>query len=211
MMQTVSKNALVHSCFIAVFLLLLSSPVWAQGIVSHSGDVAGTVGFSNLTGVDGNKHVNFGGSGGINLTDHLTVLGEYTYLPMGSVNLDGASASGSYQQFGGAARFNLGKSTKVVPYALGAFGYARQSANISIAGFGSGSGSLNGDYFGLGGGASIYLHKGLGVRPEFRYERQEFYQSGSSAGQNVALGTVSVFYQWGGQGNGNKVKKSEKW
>ena len=64
-MQPVIKSALVRSCFTAVFLLLLSSPVWAQGVVAHSGEVAGTVGFSNLTGVDGDKHVNFGASAGV--------------------------------------------------------------------------------------------------------------------------------------------------
>lgn len=199
-MQPVIKSALVRSCLAAVFLFLLSSPVWAQGVVARSGEVAGTVGFSNLTGVDGNKHVNFGASGGVNLTDRVAVVGEYTYLPMGSVSGGGASGSGSYQQFGGAARFSLDRSTRVVPYALVAFGYARDSEEVSVAGIGSGSGSLNGDYFGLGGGASIYLSRSLGIRPEFRYERQEFYQNGNSAGQNVALGTVSVFYQWGGRG-----------
>ena len=130
----------------------------------------------------------------------MAVVGEYAYLPMGSVSVDGASASGSYEQFGGAARFSLDNSTKFVPYVLGAFGYARVSAEVSIAGEGSGTGSLNGDYVGFGGGASVYLSRSLGIQQEFRYERQEFLLKRQPAGQNVALGTVSVFYQWGGRG-----------
>jgi hypothetical protein len=213
MMQRINRSSLAFYTVLAVALLVSSCPVRAQGVVAGSGEVAGTVGWSNLTGVDGNKHINFGGSAGANLTPSVTVFGEYLYLPMGSVSesVSGASASGSgdYQQFGGGARFNFASSKIVVPYAVAAFGYARLSANatVTVTGVGSGSASaaLNGDYIGFGGGASIYFGKGFGARPEFRYERQEFYSGGSSAGQNVVLVTGSLFYQWGG---GEKKKKA---
>jgi hypothetical protein len=166
--------------------------------VTRTGDIAGNAGYSNLTGIDNNKHVNFGFSGGANLTHRVTVLAEYNYLPMGSLNApDGASASGDYQQIGGAARFNLFSSKRVVPYAVVGYGYARQSRKIN-----GGSTSLNGDYVNGGGGANFYLGRNWGVRPEFRYERQEFYAQGQSAGQNVAWGTAGIFYQfrpWGGK------------
>jgi hypothetical protein len=196
--------------FVTVSLLALASPARSQGVVPRSGDLSGTFGYSNLTGVDGNKHINFGATAGVNLSSSITVCGEYGYLPMGSapasqyVSGVTGSVNGDYQQFGGAARLNLGSSKHIVPYGVVSFGYARLSAGASVtvagAGSGSGSASLNGDYVGFGGGASIYLGKGVGVRPDFRYERQVFYSAGTSAGQNVALVTGSLFYQWGGHG-----------
>jgi hypothetical protein len=212
-MKSIVRSALMGLCATAFVLLVLTNSLQAQGVVTGTGEIAGNVGFSNLTGVDGNKHVNFGASAGYNLSDKLTVLGEFSYMPMGSVNASvsggSGSAHGNYQTYGGAARYNLGSSKSVVPYAVVGFGYARcsESANINVTGLGSGSASasINGDYVNFGGGASIYLKKGFGLRPEFRYEHQEFYNSGASAGQNVALGSVSVFYQFGGQGKKKKA------
>jgi hypothetical protein len=212
-MQTILKNAFLGLCIGVSFLLAFSYPLRAQGIAAGSGDISGNVGFSSLTGADGNKHINFGGSAGINLSRQITILGEYTYMPMGTLTDTGgigAAASGSlsYQTVGGAARFNMRASRTVVAYGVVGFGYARQSASVSLVGAGVGvfpaSGSLSGDYVNLGGGASIFLGKRYGLRPEFRYERQEFYASGNSAGQNVALGTVSFFYQFGGIGKKRK-------
>jgi hypothetical protein len=212
-MQTILKNAFLGLCIAASFLLALSYPVRAQGSAAGSGDISGNVGFSSLTGADGNKHVNLGGSAGINLSHQITILGEYTYMPMGTLTDTGgigAAASGSlsYQTIGGAARFNMRGSGIVVPYGIVGFGYARQSASVSLVGAGVGvfpaRGSLSGDYVNFGGGASIFLGKRFGLRPEFRYERQEFYVSGNSAGQNIALGAVSVFYQFGGIGKKGK-------
>ncbi len=207
-MKASLKNVFVGLCSAAFLLLFLSNPVQAQGILGHSADLAGNIGFSNLTGVDNNKHINFGGSFGFNPSSRATILAEYSYLPMGSVSASSggtsASVNGDYQQFGAAGHFNLGSAKTVVPYALVAFGYARCTAGLTVSvsgsGSASGSGSLNGDYIGFGGGASIFFGKGFGLRPEFRYERQDFYVSGQSLSQNVALGTTSLFYQFGGKG-----------
>jgi hypothetical protein len=218
-MQTTLRNAFLGLCIGASFLLALSYPLRAQGIAASSGDISGNVGFSSLTGVDGNKHVNFGGSAGINLWRQITILGEYTYMPMGTLTESSTGGNGipmpdfgslSYQTIGGAARFNMSGSRIVIPYAIVGFGYARQSASATLlpgAGIGvlgGSSSSYNGEYMNFGGGASIFLGKHYGLRPEFRYERQEFYASGNSAGQNVALGTVSFFYQFGGIGKKRK-------
>jgi hypothetical protein len=214
-MQKVSRSTLV--CFFLAMIALFpgSSTGRAQGVLAGSGDVSGTVGWSNLTGVDGNKHINFGGSAGANISPGVTVFGEFLYLPMGSISASsvigvsgvGGSGSGNYQQYGGGARFNFASSKVVVPYAVAAFGYARESANATVTyqgQSGSASASLNGDYVAFGGGANVYFGKGFGVRPEFRYERQEFYSGGQSAGQNVVLASGSLFYQFGG---GEKKKK----
>ena len=212
MMQRITRSSLAFWGVFALALLVCSCPARAQGVLARSGDVAGTFGWSTLTGVDGNKHFNYGGAAGANLSPAVTVFGEYLYLPMGSVSASdssgAATGTGNYQQFGGGARFNFGSSKAVVPYAVAAFGYARQSATVGVTITGEGSGSasaaLNGDYVAFGGGANVYFGKGLGVRPEFRYERQEFYAGGQSAGQNVALVTGSFFYQWGGEGKKKK-------
>ena len=119
-----SVGKAILGCCVSVSLLALASTAWSQGVVPTSGDLSGTFGYSNLTGVDGNKHVNFGATAGFNLSRNITVLGEYSYLPMGSapasefVSGVTGSVSENYQQFGGAARFNLGSSKHFVPYAV---------------------------------------------------------------------------------------------
>lgn len=213
-MQQSGRKTIVYVFFAMAALLFGASTGRAQGVLAGSGDVAGTVGWSNLTGVDNKKHINFGGSAAANLSPGISVFGEYLYLPMGSIPASeivsgvGGTASGNYQQFGGGARFNFAASKVVVPYAVAAFGYVRESANATVTydgETGTGSAALNGDYVGFGGGAHIYFGKGFGARPEFRYERQEFYSGGASAGQNVVLITGSIFYQFGG---GEKKKKA---
>jgi hypothetical protein len=207
MFQGSIKSTVGGFCLaVSLFLTILSSAN-AQGVVAGSAEAAGSFGYSSLSGVDNKRHFNYGAEGAYNLSDKLAVAGEYTYMPMGSaqvyVDEGSASESGKYQQFGGSVRYSLTSSRHVVPFVVGGFGFARQSAtaSINLVGIGSGSGSadLNGVYYSGGGGVSIYLHGGLGVRPEARYERQEFYQNGQSGGQNLGLGTVSVFYQFGGK------------
>ena len=200
-MKSIVKNLFV-GLFIAAYFLFASSPtVLAQGVVARSGDVADNVGSSSLTGVDGNKHVNFGFSGGYNLTDKITVLGEYSYLPMGSVSASEGGFSAHLQQLGGAVRFNFLSSKRVVPYAVAGFGYARSSSEDGIT-LGPDIANGNGFYLPFGGGASIYLGHHWGIRPEFRNEFQAFYSVPLRGwrGEYVALGTTSVFYQWGGRG-----------
>lgn len=218
MMQTLLKEISVRSFLAVVFTMVSTASVWAQsapdvglGVTANSLDIAGNAGFSNLTGVDGNKHVNFGGSTGVNLSDRITVLGEYSYLPMGSVSASSggtsASVNGNYHLLGGAARFYLVRPRRGAPYALVDFGYARCTAglgvNVSGVGSANASASLNGDYAGVGGGASFYLGHNWGLRPEVRWDRQEYYYSGTSLGQNVVRESVSVFFQWGGHGKRN--------
>jgi hypothetical protein len=61
-------------------------------------------------------------------------------------------------------------------------------------------------YVAAGGGASFYVGHGFGIRPEFRYERQQFAAtvvdgiSISGGGQNDLRATVALFYQFGGRG-----------
>jgi hypothetical protein len=187
------KNAVAGLCITALFLLVVSAPARAQ-VLAHSGEVSGYGGYShvNLEGAAiGNNHPFFGGSYGYNVTPAITVLGEYTYMPLGSEG----GVSAKTQFFDGGVRFNFLPATRFVPYAVVAFG----GDHYSIGGGGS-SASFNGYYFGGGGGVSCYLGKNWGVRPEFRYVRQDYSGSGFNSFQESG----AFFYQWGGTGTKKK-------
>jgi hypothetical protein len=198
----------ILKCSIAalVVLLTLSTPLRAQ-VLAGSVDVSGNVGFSNLSGdetVDGNHHVAFGGSGAYNFAEMGAIGFDYSYQMLGSETLSGVSVSGHIQNYGGVYRAYLTKSSRVVPYVLVAGGGLSETEAAS-AGSIKVSVSQNGYYIGFGGGASIYAGPNWGIRPEFRYERQHFSAttvdgvSLAAYGQNYALGTISVFYQFGGR------------
>lgn len=207
-MRSFVKNTLVR-CFAVSFLLAVSAPVWAQGfstsnvnagVAARSTDVSGSIGFSNLDGVDGGHHADFGLAAGINVSDRGTVLAEYNYLGGGS--FDGVS--GRTQLLGIADRISFPTRTFVTPYFVVGGGYARTSVSVDSDYIGeSVSYGANGLYLGAGGGASFYLGRGWGVRPELRIEREEFYNSGTSFGNTVARFSVAAFYQFGGAARKN--------
>ena len=188
------KNAIAGLFFSALFLLVMSSPARAQ-VLAHSGDVAGYAGYvyiSNMGDIS-NNHGIYGANGGYNVTPYITVLGEYNYVPLGTVLSDTFKT----QLYGGGARFNFTPSKKIVPYAV--FNVGGDRLTVSAGGS---SASVNGYYFGFGGGASCYLGKNWGVRPEFRYIRTEYGEDIGSF-NSVAM-TGGIFYQWGGTGTAKK-------
>jgi hypothetical protein len=201
--KTFVKNTFAGLLFPALFLLVITAPVRAQ-VLAHSGEVAGTVGYdhTNYYPPDGPTSTHFfGASGGYNVIPAITVLGEYKYDPLGSYNL-GVGPSGVHAQlYGGAVRFNFRPSSKIVPYSVvGGGGY-----RFTVSSSGSGI-SINGSYVNFGGGASVYLGKNWGVRPEVRYERQQFSSEGLNIDANVVVAYGSIFYQWGGTGIAKKQK-----
>jgi hypothetical protein len=175
----------------------------AQGILAGSAEVAGYVGgvhgnFNSSTSLgppETNNHIQYGGSGGYNLSQGLTVFGEYGYMPMGTFS----GVKFTTQLFGGGIRANFMPTGRVVPYATFAVGGNRFTGSESAVAV-----SANGYYVGFGGGASVYISRNFGVRPEFRFERQSvtLTVSGASAtaSSNVLLGSGSVFFQFGGRG-----------
>lgn len=190
-----ARNMLVCCCFATCFLLPISSPLRAQ-VLAHSGDVSGHVGYGygnyETSGVGAtNSHIEYGGSGGYNVSPNLTFLGEYSYMPMGTYS----TVDFKTQLFGGGVRLNMGDSSRSVPYVVATLGgnrFTGAKSGVSV--------SANGLYVGFGGGASIYFGKNWGVRPEFRYERQLLTFSGLTADTNVIVGTGSIFFQFGGEG-----------
>lgn len=194
-MRPFKRCTFVITSFIASFLVAIACPVKGQ-VLAHSGDISGYVGYGHgnyeTSGVGAtNNHIEYGGSGGINVSPSITVLGEYGFMPMGKYS----GVNFKTQLFGGAARFNFGNSKRAVPYAVFALGgnrFTGAESGVSV--------SANGYYTGFGGGASIYFGRNWGTRPEFRYERQSLTFSGINAGTNVILGSCSLFFQFGGQG-----------
>ena len=198
---------MLKSSVVSLFVLLtLSSPLRAQ-VVARSVDVSGNIGFSNLSGsetVDTKKHVAFGGAGAYNFNRMSSLGFEYSYQMLGSETQNGVKLSGHIQSYGGVYRVSLIKSKGVVPYDLVAGGGLSETAVGSGGGI-KASASQNGYYIGFGGGASIYAGPHWGIRPEFRYERQQFLATTingaqiATYGQNYILGTVSLFCQFGGK------------
>jgi len=195
MMQICFKKGLAGLFFSAMFLLFFSAPARTQ-VLAHSAEVAGTIGYDHTvySPPDGPTSTHFfGASGGYNLTSQVTVLGEYKYDPL---NFSGGSITYHNQLFGGAARYNILSSKKIVPFAVFGAGSFRMTASE-----GSLTESNNGYYVNFGGGASIYLANNWGVRPEFRWERQHVNLTSMEVIGHVSNVSGSIFYQFGGRGH----------
>jgi hypothetical protein len=208
MVRTFVKNAISGLALSALFLLVLPAPARAQ-VLAHSGEVAGTIGYDNTSMTSVNpvsttlptSDYFYGGSGGYNVAPYITVLAEYKYDPL--VAVTGNPFSWHSQLAGSAARINLMPSKKVVPYAIVGAGYIRLTAT---------DGSIyeysDGYYVNVGGGASVYLGRHWGVRPEVRYERQHTTYGAITPNQiitgNVADVSGSLFFQFGGSGKHRK-------
>ena len=193
-MKTSVKNAVAGLALSALILVVMSAPVQAQ-VLAHSGDIAGNVGYLHVnwnTFLPSDNHAVYTINGGYNVTPHVEVLGEWAYGPLASVSGETVRT----QIFGGGARFNLTPNKKVVPYALVTFGADRNTTNFI--------GNFDGYYYSVGGGASCYVGKHWGVRPEFRYVRAEFGVGGVSESANAVTAKGGVFYQWGGTGKKKK-------
>lgn len=174
----------------------------SRGYGMGTGEVSFGAGFGNLNGVDNNKHTSFSGSAGFN-SGRAAISGEYSFLPMGSITDSGVVAKENLQQFGVALRLSLLERGRALPYFLVAGGFDRLTATASTSGL-SASASQSGGYVGIGGGANLLLAPHWGVRPEFRWERQQFAATTvggvpvAGGGLNDVRGMVGLFFTWGG-------------
>jgi hypothetical protein len=202
--KTFVKNAVAGLVLPVLFLLVMSAPVQAQ-VLAHSGEVAGAIGYdhSSFTTSSGGlaitSHYFVSGSGGYNVTPSITVLGEYKFDPL--VAPSGGAWKWHSQQAGSAVRFNFTPSKKIVPYAIVGMGYDRLTATTSgIYQY------SDGYYVNFGGGASCYVGKNWGIRPEVRYERQHtvYGPANETLTANVVDLSGSIFYQFGGTGKKKK-------
>jgi len=158
--------------------------------------VAFNIGLSNLPSRLENTSSQpiLGASGGINLSRHVALIGEYTYQLMSSIREE----SFHTQLFAGAVRLSL-SGNKVVPYLLFGGGGSRLTASESYI-----SASAKGGYFAAAGGAAIFIGRSWGLRPEFRYNRVSLSYAGPTANNVNSIQTNSVqfdsgiFFQFGG-------------
>jgi hypothetical protein len=189
----------------AVLFVLLPFCAKAQGVVPHSIELSFTGGVTNEWGIDSKQgHATYGGAGAYNLTRHLALVGEYSYVKLGTLSEDGLTGSENVQLYGAAARYALINTRFVVPYVLVGGGGDRLHESLSGDGQ-SLAASESGGYVAVGGGASFYVGHGFGVRPEFRFNRQQY---GSTTVEDEPVpgsiehdlrATVSIFYQFGGR------------
>lgn len=195
-MHTFIKKAITGLSLTAIILLV--APSLQAQVLAHSADFAGFGGYGhasyNKPVPFGNTHTNYGASGGYNVTSNITALGEYNYQPADSAFGQNFSA----QLFGGAVRYNFLSSKRIVPYVVAGAGDFR--FNISN----SSSTSYTGYYMTYGGGASIYLGKHWGVRPEFRYDRRQVSIQNTTYDADFLRESGAVFYQWGGRSKKQK-------
>jgi hypothetical protein len=210
MVRTLNPLRWVCVCLATVALVVVSPAIWAQGVTPNAdtGVKAGsldtdfTIGWSNiptkLDPSDTNNHPNLGGSFGVNLTNHVGVVGEYKYQLMAP--LDGVAFN--TQLFGGALRYSFG-GHKVVPYVVLGGGGARLTGSESGV-----TATANGGYFGTGAGASLFLGKNWGIRPEFRYDYLHLSLAGVTQNANITEVSTGLFFQFGGTSSRSQLASS---
>lgn len=190
-----SITRLLERCFWFVVLFAACTASSHAQVAPHSGDAGFNAGWNNAGRLQSNGTIStsafsYGGSGGYNLSENIAVLGEFQYIPEGSYD----KVSANTQLYGGLMRYTFGMG-KVAPYILVGGGGSRGSLGTSGL-----SVSVGGGYVGFGGGASIFLGKNWGIRPEFRFNDVFFSAAGTTANARMYQATGGVFFQFGGKG-----------
>ena len=169
--------------------LVIGQPSFAGG------DVFGTVGVHTDYGAGspGSKVMVGGGESVLFANKRLGVFGEFNYIPYGDLGISGVSFK--QIEVGGGVRLYFGSSNRMRIYVPIAGGYARFSGSASGV-----SAGVNGGTFGAAVGTEVNFGSSrVGVRPEFRYVREQFgsFQGMATGGTNVTRLTISVFYRLG--------------
>jgi len=175
-----------------------------------TGEVAVGGGYAYLdtgdtTGTVSKNHGVLDASASYNVLSKLSVGFEYTFSSLASVSEDGVNANVHLNNYGALIRYGLVNTKFVMPYVSLAGGALDLTGNASD-GTTSVSEGHHGGYLGVGLGANGYLGHGFGVRPEFRYERQQLSNNPDNNGifkgngRNEFTLTATVFYTFGGRG-----------
>ena len=90
-----------------LILLVVTSPVRAQGIAAGSGEVGGTIGYSNLKSIDNGRYASFGVSGAYNLSPWFALGGDYTYQRLGTIAVASTTATEHLQLIGQIGRAHV--------------------------------------------------------------------------------------------------------
>lgn len=182
-----------------------ASPDFAGGAARHTFEVSPLIGRSDIQGVDLRRHTFYGGTFGYYLNPRFTLLGEYTFLPMGTsiVNGPGVTTTGkeNFQIAGAALRYNFKPIHGVVPYVQLGGGYIHNLDKYTYTnGLAPSDYSASGYNVDAAGGLNIHLARNWGIRPEFRWDRQNLYPGVSQVSHENYFGSVGVFYQFGWRG-----------
>lgn len=197
-MQQLGRKTFVYSLLATIALFLGASAGRAQ-VLAHSGDVGFNAGWNNAgtlqsDGTISSTAYSYGGSAGYNASENIAVLGEFQFIPEGSYS----GVTENTQLYGGLLRYSFGTGN-VAPYLLVGGGGSRGSLGASGE-----SVSVNGGYIGFGGGASIFLGKNWGIRPEVRYNDVFFSAGGTTSSARMYQVTGGIFFQFGGESKSAK-------
>lgn len=196
--------------FGCIALLICGSALAAdRGI----GEVSGFAGLVSAYDAYTGNHFNVGGTVGANAGRFVHLFGEVNYMPIGSWSSGSYNYDSKITNFGGGIQIRIPVHDKIEPYGLITFGlaqfrdkYTYTSYNYSGYTYTSQTETdtsieTNG-YFGLGGGARIFIGKKWGVKPEVRY--QSYFGNLNSDTYNftdrghVITVTGGIFFQFGG-------------
>ena len=124
------------------------------------------------------------------------MVGEFEYQPYGAT----LALRQTVQRAGGGFRYYFKTSPRMSPFVVATGGFAR--LGTGTVGTGNNISEKDG-YFSAGGGASFFINESWGIRPEVRYLDQFV---GLRYPQKGAVGSISIFYQFGGTAPAAKKK-----
>ena len=177
--------------------LFACSPLVAQ---TNTFDIAAGGGIADFFGGGGSNAAKglLEASALYQFAPHIGVGAEYTYSPVATINQNftGYTITGSahLDHIGAVVRVPFGSALHVEPYAAFHLGALHESASVQVTNIVTeSSATYAGGYGGGGLGASLFLTRHLGVRPEVRYE----YLRINGSHENEIDATASVFYRFG--------------
>jgi len=157
----------------AVIIASLAVSSFAFGADLEKGQVEATGLVGIVTGIG--THTVVGIGGGKAIRNNITLNGEFSYIPLGSADVNVLGVQSSYSAkgmtFDFGAQYQFKQYGKFDPYAGIAVGWIHtslsQSVNASVAGFNFSNGTSGNDaYVKFGGGGRYYLGDSWGVKPE---------------------------------------------
>ena len=199
-----SRRTILISRLLVAGIFALAGSLRAAEPALGKAEVSGIVGLFRATGEAGFSRATFGGSAAVRLGDRAQLLGEFSSVPVDSLNETGSvlgysyTANGSYKIYNGLAglRYHFVTTSRFMPYivALGGVSHEVASGTAVVSGVtATVSQTQNAGVYAFGGGVALFAGSRWGIRPEFRYQHHQ-YQDG---GANALVLTVGVFYQIG--------------
>jgi hypothetical protein len=176
----------------AIVIGMCTTALYAQDVEKGQIEATGQVGVVAGLGT----HASVGGSVGRGATDHIFVVGEFSYIPLGGGRVEsfGFQSGGSAKSYGfnfmGQYHFRSAGSS-VAPYGGAGLAVLHSSVNFSstVGGVSGGVSSSDTDaYLSLGGGFRYYSSDRWGFKPEL------MVFIGSNSFVRIGGG---VFYQFG--------------